>query len=66
MRASTAKQIGSSSDIFLWVLIYTVTGRTLGRIAGLSDPEHSYSPLLYRPWDPLQMAAQEWMRNAAS
>ena len=64
-QSSTTKQRDSSSDIFLWVLISTVTGRTLDRIEGLSDLGLSYSPLLNAPWDPLQMAA-EWTRNAAS
>jgi len=32
----------------------------------LGDLDLSYTPPLSSPWDPLQMAAQEWMQNSTT
>jgi NADPH-dependent 2,4-dienoyl-CoA reductase/sulfur reductase-like enzyme len=36
------------------------------RVAELSDLDLSYTPPLSSPWDPVQMAAQAWLRTARS
>lgn len=35
-------------------------------VAGMSDPDLSYTPPLGSPWDAVQMATQAWERDARS
>lgn len=50
--AEVAKRI----DIFATALFHEMT------VDALSDLDISYTPPLSSPWDPIQMAAQKWMR----
>ena len=50
--AEVAKRI----DIFATALFHEMT------VEALSDLDLSYTPPLSSPWDPIQMAAQKWMR----
>ena len=34
------------------------------KVEGLNDLDLSYSPPLSNPWDPVQIAAQEWVNNS--
>jgi NADPH-dependent 2,4-dienoyl-CoA reductase/sulfur reductase-like enzyme len=52
-----AGQVAKRIDIFATALFHAMT------VDGLSDLDLSYTPPFSAPWDPVQVAAQEWARE---
>lgn len=50
-------EVSKRIDIFAAALFNNMT------IEQLSDLDLSYTPPLSSPWDPVQMAAQAWIKN---
>ncbi|MDG2617437.1 FAD-dependent oxidoreductase [Thermoleptolyngbya sichuanensis XZ-Cy5] len=51
-------EVAKRIDIFATALFHNMT------VAQLSDLDLSYTPPLSSPWDPVQMAAQAWVRQS--
>ncbi|MGC8604764.1 MAG: FAD-dependent oxidoreductase [Desulfomonilaceae bacterium] len=53
-------EISKRIDVFATALFHEMT------VDELSDVDLSYTPPLSSPWDPVQIAAQEWMKKLAN
>jgi NADPH-dependent 2,4-dienoyl-CoA reductase/sulfur reductase-like enzyme len=50
-------EVSKRIDVFATALFHEMT------VDGLNDLDLSYTPPLSSPWDPVQMSAQEWLRE---